>query len=96
MMVNIIEDVLLHDKTSKFFLFDNAINIFSPKDRQTVVAAMKWRMNLCFVLEQNEVPVDIVIELHGTSVSKTVIYNAHIWCHYIGWALNIQIFFIDD
>ena len=41
MMVNIIEDVLLHDKTSIFFLLDNAINIFSPKDRQTVVAAMK-------------------------------------------------------
>ena len=94
-MVNIIEDILLPDKTSIFFLLDDAINLFWPKDRQTVVTAMKWLTSLWFLVAQNEVPVHIVIELHSTLVSKAVRYNNHIWCHYIGFSLNIQIFFTD-
>ena len=54
---------------------------------------MKCQMNLCFAVPWNEVPVDIYLELHYVLVSETIRYNAHIWCHYIGWALK---FCIDD
>ena len=73
------------------FLLTNAINLFRPKYGQTVVAAMKFQKNLCFAVTKNEVPADIVLELHDELVSETSIYDSHIWCHYIGWDLKICI-----
>ena len=52
-------------------------------------------MNLCFAVAQNEVPVDIFLELHDALVLETAMYNAHIWCHYKGWALKIRIGNLD-
>ena len=86
---------LLPDKTFILFLSTNSVNIFRPKYRQTVVAEMKFRMNLCFAVARNEVPVDIVFEIHDALVSETARYNACIWCHYIGWDLNICIGNLD-
>ena len=63
-VVNINEDLFLTDETSIFSLSTNAINLFLPKYGQTIVAEMKFRMNLCFAVARNEVPVDIIIELH--------------------------------
>ena len=64
MVVNINKDFLLPDETSIFFLLTNAINLFRPKYGQTVVSTMKWQTSIFFVVAQNELTVDIIIELH--------------------------------
>ena len=92
-LVNINEYLLLPDENYIFSLSNNAINIFGPKYGNTVVAVMNFRTNLQFAVARNDVLVDIVLEIHDALVSKTAIYNARIWCHYISWYLNI---FIDN
>ena len=94
-MVDIDEDLLLPDKTSIFSLSTNAINIFPPKYGQNIVVVMKCRMNMCFGVARNEVPVDIVLELHDALVSETLRSNACIWCQYIGWVLKICVDNLD-
>ena len=92
------EDILIPDKTSIFPLSTNAITLFRSKDGHTVLAAMECRINLCFEVTWNEVPVDIVFDLCNALVSETARYNARIWCHYIGFSLKIRIdnFYKED
>mmetsp|Transcript_22847 Transcript_22847/g.49599 ORF Transcript_22847/g.49599 Transcript_22847/m.49599 type:complete len:118 (-) Transcript_22847:37-390(-) len=57
--------------TSIFYISTEAIKLFHPKEGQTVVDAIKNRMDLCFGVANNTVPLEAVLEMHDVDETMT-------------------------
>ena len=58
-----------------------------------MVSSIKIRMNLCFSVAKNVVPIGDILEMHNVEnmLTEAARYNASIKCHYITWDLKIRL-----
>ena len=81
---------------SIYYISPEETKIFHPKEVQILVSAIKIRINLCFSVSKNVVPVEDILgilEMHNVDYVLTEVarYNARIRCHYISWDLKIRL-----
>ena len=83
----------LPEGTSKYNISPEETKLFHPEEGQNVVIAIKIRINLCFSVANNVVPVEDILNMHSVenTLAEAARYNARIWCHYIAWALKIRL-----
>ena len=55
-----------------------------------MVRTIKIRMNLCFAVAKNVVPVEDILEMHNVenTLTESELYNESIHCHYIAWYIK--------
>ena len=75
----------LPEGESIYYISPETTKLFHPNEGQNVVRAIKSHMGFCFVVSNNVVPVEYILEMHniGNTLSEAEIYNARICCHYI-------------
>ena len=55
----------LTEGTSIYYIHPEETNLFHPKEVQNVVSAINIRMNFCFSVENNVVPVEDILYMHN-------------------------------
>ena len=63
-----------------------------------MVSAINIRMNLCFYISKNVVPVEDILDVHNVDNILTDVarYSAKIWCHYISWYLKNRLDHLNE
>ena len=69
--------------------------MFYPKEVPNLVSAIRIRIDLCFSIANNVVPVEDILDMHSIeyTLTKAARYNIRIQCHYIAWYIKIRLFF---
>ena len=81
-----------------YYTSPESTKLFHPREGINVVSTIKIRMNLCFSVAKNVVPVEDIIEMHNVEnkITKAEIYNASICCHCIVWYLKICLEYLNE
>ena len=85
-------------KGQLYITFYLKTKLFSQKEIPNVVSAIKIRIDSCFYVANNVVPVQDILDIHivDDTITEAARYNARIWCHYIAWGIKILLKHLNE